>query len=84
MAKKIVVESMPSDLNIGSPKDLAAFVRARRTQSGLKQSDTASLCGVSLETLSRIETAKATVSLDKLFQVLNGLGIQIKVEPWDK
>ncbi|MFN8790449.1 MAG: helix-turn-helix domain-containing protein [Bdellovibrionales bacterium] len=67
---------------MNSLKDLSAFVRARRTQSGLRIDDAAELCGVSVETLSKIETAKAGVNLESLFKVLNGLGLQLRVKPW--
>lgn len=64
------------------PKDLAAFVRARRTQAGLRIDDAAELCGVSVVTLSKIETAKGGVNVESLFRVLKGLGIRIQVKPW--
>jgi transcriptional regulator with XRE-family HTH domain len=82
MARSIQVTKAPEKLEITKPKDLAAFVRARRTQAGLRIDVAAELCGVSVETLSKIETAKAGVNLDSLFKVLNGLGIQLKVKPW--
>jgi len=82
MARPIRAYETPTDFDIISPKDLSAFVRARRTQSGLRIDDAAELCGVSVETLSKIETAKAGVNLDSLFKVLNGLGIQLRVKPW--
>ncbi len=82
MARPLRAYETPTKLDIVSPKDLSAFVRARRTQSGLRIDDAAELCGVSVETLSKIETAKAGVNLDSLFKVLNGLGIQLRVKPW--
>lgn len=82
MARPIQVVATPARSEILSPKDLAAFVRARRTQAGLRIDDAAGLCGVSVETLSKIETAKSGVNLDSLFKVLNGLGIQLQVNRW--
>ncbi len=78
----IRIYKTPDKLDITKPLDLAAFVRARRTQAGLRIDDAANLCGVSVETLSKIETAKAGVNLDSLFKVLNGLGIQLLVKSW--
>ncbi len=82
MARQIHVFKTPDKLDITKPQDLAAFVRARRTQSGLRIDDAAELCGVSVETLSKVETAKAGVNLDSLFKILNGLGIQLRVKSW--
>lgn len=82
MARPLRVTETPKKNEISSSADIASFVRARRTQSGLRIDDAADLCGVSVETLSKIETAKAGVNLDSLFKVLNGLGIQLRVKPW--
>ncbi len=82
MARSIQVKEAPKIPEISTRQDLAKFVRARRTQSGLRIDDAAALCGVSVETLSKIETGKAGVTVDSLFKVLNGLGIQLKVKPW--
>lgn len=82
MARSIQIKETPKNFDISHPKALAEFVRARRTQSGLRIDDAADLCGVSVETLSKIETAKAGVTVDSLFKVLNGLGIQLRVNPW--
>ncbi|HRO68042.1 MAG TPA: helix-turn-helix transcriptional regulator [Pseudobdellovibrionaceae bacterium] len=82
MARPLRVYETPSVLDIVKPQDLAGFVRARRTQSGLRIDDAAELCGVSVETLSKIETAKAGVNAESLFKVLNGLGIQLRVKKW--
>lgn len=82
MARPIHIFKTPIKSDITNPQDLAAFVRARRTQSELRIDDAAELCGVSVETLSKIETAKAGVNVDSLFKVLNGLGIQLRVKSW--
>lgn len=82
MARSIQIKPTPSNPEVTNREDLADFVRARRTQSGLRIDDAAALCSVSVETLSKIETAKAGVTVDSLFKVLNGLGIQLKVKPW--
>lgn len=82
MARPLHIFETPTKPDISNPQDLASFVRARRTQAGLRIDDAAELCGVSIETLSKIETAKAGVNLDSLFKVLNGLGIQLRVKSW--
>ena len=82
MARPLQVFETPSKLDITNPEELAKFVRARRTQNSLRIDDAAELCGVSVETLSKIETAKSGVNVDSLFKVLSGLGIQLRVKPW--
>ncbi len=82
MARPIRIVETPSKAEITNPKDLAAFVRARRTQAGLRIDDAAELCGVSVVTLSKIETAKGGVNVESLFRVLKGLGIRLQVMPW--
>ncbi|MDX9730241.1 MAG: helix-turn-helix domain-containing protein [Bdellovibrionales bacterium] len=82
MARPIRIAETPSNSEIVSPTDLAAFVRARRTQAGLRIDDAAELCGVSVVTLSKIETAKGGVNVESLFRVLKGLGIRLQVKPW--
>lgn len=82
MARSIKVKPTPANPLVTGRDDLAGFVRARRTQANLRIDDAANLCGVSVETLSKIETAKGGVTVDSLFKVLNGLGIQLKVKSW--
>lgn len=82
MARPIRVVKTPEKPDITNPQDLAAFVRARRTQSGLRIDDAAELCRVSVETLSKVETAKSGVNLDSLFKILKGLGIHLRVKSW--
>lgn len=82
MARPIRMTKAPEKTDIAEPRDLAAFVRARRTQAGLRIDDAAELCGVSVVTLSKIETAKGGVNVESLFKVLKGLGIQLRVKPW--
>lgn len=84
MARPLKVYPQPDNTAPLTPERLGQFVRAKRTQSGLRIDDAAQLCGVTTETLSRIETAKSTVRLDSLFKVLNGLGIEIAVKPWSE
>ncbi len=82
MARTIKVTRQPDRPEISSAKDLALFVRARRTQAGLRIDDAAELCGVSVETLSKIETAKSGVNVESLFKVLSALGIRLRVQSW--
>ena len=83
MAKR--VKSIPTPIQEGylSKELLGEFIRARRTQEGLKMHDVAMMCGISIDTLTNIETAKANVRLDSVLNVAKMLGIKITIQPWD-
>lgn len=72
------VQSGPLDAEI-----LGRFVRARRTQSGMGMHEAAAFCGVAVDTLTRIETAKGDVKLSSILTVCRMLGIKLKVESWE-
>lgn len=84
MAGKIKARPTPTQDGPMSMKLLGQYVRARRTQAGLRIDDAALLCGVAKDTLSRIETGRATVQVSSVLQVLQQLGINLKVEPWEE
>jgi transcriptional regulator with XRE-family HTH domain len=75
--------ALPQPLRIASTSDLGALVRARRREQSLRIDDAASLSGVSVDLLSRLENGKGSVRLDKLLSVLDGLGLAIVVGPKD-
>ena len=83
MAKTI--KPIPTPVQTG-PLDaeiLGKFVRARRTQSGMGMHEAAAFCGVAVDTLTRIETAKGDVNLSSILTVCRMLGINLKVESWE-
>ncbi|WP_321788656.1 helix-turn-helix transcriptional regulator [Paraburkholderia sp. J94] len=59
---------------------LGLLVRNRRAQSELRIDDAAQMLGVSKDVLSRLENGRS-VSLDKVFLILNGLGLSLLVLP---
>jgi transcriptional regulator with XRE-family HTH domain len=61
---------------------LGKFIRARRTQAGLGIHEAAAFCGVAVDTLARLETAKGDVKLSSVLAVCRMLGITLNVEPW--
>lgn len=73
-------------LRIASAADVGPVVRARRREQSLRIDDAASLSGVSVDLLSRLENGKGSVRLDKLLTVLDGLGLALvlgpKEHPW--
>ena len=73
----------PEPLRIEAASDIGPTVRARRRQQALRIDDAASLSGVSVDLLSRLENGKGSVRLDKLLSVLDGLGLALVVGPKD-
>lgn len=62
-------------------RDIGVQIRAARRRQVLRIDDAASLCGVSVDLLSRLENGKGSVGTDKVLQVLAGLGLQLVVAP---
>ncbi|MDP3466571.1 MAG: helix-turn-helix transcriptional regulator, partial [Sulfuricurvum sp.] len=65
-------------------KVLGDFIRYKRTNLGLGIHDAAMLCNVSVSTLSKIETAKGGVMFDKVLQVCQSLGIDLRIDLEEK
>jgi transcriptional regulator with XRE-family HTH domain len=59
-------------------KALGALIRNRRGQSQLRITDAAGVMDISPDMLSRIENGRP-IGADKLFQILDGLGLQLLV-----
>lgn len=68
-------------LRIDSPADLGPAIRARRREQALRIDDAASLSGVSVDLLSRLENGKGSVRVDKLLTVLDSLGLALVLGP---
>lgn len=77
MAKQIVPSLIPDALTIADPVVLGGFIRAKRTALKLRLEDCAALCGVGINTLSRIENGNANCTLGATFKVLKGLGMPL-------
>ncbi len=82
MAKKVVPMPTPKQDGTLDPAMLGAFVRARRTQSGLTIHETAALCGVTVKMLSALERATADIGLAKALHICHKLGVSLRVDPW--
>jgi transcriptional regulator with XRE-family HTH domain len=82
MAKRVKPLPTPKQEGFLTKELLGQFIRARRTQEGLKMHDVAMLCGISIATLTNIEKAEASVRIDTALHVAQMLGIRILVEPW--
>lgn len=79
--KRVVSTSFPSDPFLDSPMTLGSAIRSARTQAGIRLEDAAMTIGVSLQTLVDIEAGKPGVSIGKILQVANGLGVSLFVIP---
>lgn len=63
------------------PAALGPLVRASRRAQGLRIDDAASLLGVSVDLMSRLENGQGTVRLDKALAILDGLGLAMVIVP---
>lgn len=70
-------------LSIRTATDIGPAIRARRKEQSLRIDDAASLSGVSVDLLSRLENGKGSVRLDKLLVVLDSLGLALLLGPKD-
>lgn len=77
MAKRVTVSDMPSSAFIDNAEILGQLIKAKRTELGIKLTDCAALCGIGINTLSRIENGNANCTLAAVFSVLKGLGIKL-------
>ena len=78
-----MVEATPDLRQPFSAALLGKAIKARRTQSNLRLSDAAALCGVAKQTLLNIEHGLATIKLESLLKICAGLGVNLSVLSWD-
>ena len=63
-----------------SPKEqIAITIRDRRLELGLEQVDVCEMAGIGSTTLSRLEQAKANITLDSLTRILDVLGLSLSI-----
>jgi DNA-binding XRE family transcriptional regulator len=60
-------------------KLLGPYLKKVRKDQGLRIDDAASLLGVAVDTLSRLENSVGAVRLDKLLAILEGLGLAMLI-----
>lgn len=80
------VKPIPAPVQDGplNAEILGKFIRARRTQAGMGMHEAAAFCGVAVDTLGKMETAKGDVKLSSVLTVCRMLGINLKVETWEE
>jgi HTH-type transcriptional regulator / antitoxin HipB len=59
--------------------DLASAVRVRRKHLGLTQAELADIASVSARFVYDLERGKPTIALDKVFAVLDALGLTLTI-----
>lgn len=79
--KRVIPTPFPADPYLDTPVVLGAAIRSARTQAGIRLEDAAMTIGVSLQTLVDIEAGKHGVSIGKILQVAQGLGVSLFVIP---
>lgn len=75
--------TLPNILRVTDSSAVGPAIRARRREQSLRIDDAASLSGVSVDLLSRLENGKGSVRLDKLLAVLDSLGLALMLGPKD-
>lgn len=84
-----VLGEQPYDRSIGTivrkegrmdATQIADRVRSRRKHLRLSQEELARLAGVSPRLIGQIEGGKGTVRLDKLADLLDALGLELRIE----
>lgn len=70
---------MKTNKIINDPAMLGAHVKAKRNELGLKQAEAAALCKVGTRFLSDLENGKKSLHIGKIFDVLNGLGLNLLI-----
>lgn len=66
---------------IGGPGELGDVLRRRRKSLRLGQRDAAEIAGVSVHTLSDIETGKGNPTLQTLLELCELLGLELSIAP---
>lgn len=78
MPRKLPLFHKDAKSQVRTMEDLGYVVRNQRAGSNLRIDDAAALCTVSSDLFSRLENGKP-VTVDKLFKVLNGLGLRMLI-----
>ncbi len=78
MARRIVPAPQPDSHRLHSTADLGAFIRAQRTEQGLRIDDAAMICGVSVALLSALENgSERGIALNKALHIAQQMGLEL-------
>lgn len=78
MARRLPSTHPASRSRVENLSGLGLAVRNARAQARMRIDDAAAFCGVSADVLSRLENGKS-ITTDRLFKVLEGLGLEVLV-----
>jgi HTH-type transcriptional regulator/antitoxin HipB len=67
-------------MNISSPEQLGATIRAERKRLRVTQKDLAMASGTGLRFIVDLEKGKPTCQIGKIFPVLQALGVKIRID----
>nr|WP_314625976.1 helix-turn-helix transcriptional regulator [uncultured Noviherbaspirillum sp.] len=73
--------AFPADPFVSSADVLARAIRAARTQARVTVSDAALVSNVSIQTLVDVEAGRPGVSIGKILQIADALGVSLFVAP---
>ena len=71
------------NIKVTASADIGQMIRKKRKEDGLSLTEAAALCNVGYRFLSDLENGKVTAHLNKVLQVLRGLGIEIHLRTRD-
>jgi HTH-type transcriptional regulator / antitoxin HipB len=66
---------------IKSVEELGELIRSRRRETGLTQGQASGFIAVGVRFLGELERGKPTVELGRVLQVLDALGLEVRVQP---
>lgn len=75
--RRVVPTAFPADPLALDARSFGATLRAARTASGLTLVDAAATLGISKQTLSDLETGRASIGLATALRVAQGLGVGV-------
>lgn len=68
------------DIELKTPRQIGAYVKAERTRRGISRARLAELAGVSAKTVFSLEAGQAEgINLDKLMSILGALDLKLMV-----
>lgn len=70
-----------TDANTKATQRLGTAIKKCRKNLNITQTELADLAGVSLNYVSQLENGKTTIRFDKLLDVLDILGLELKLAP---
>ncbi|MES2786556.1 MAG: helix-turn-helix transcriptional regulator [Pseudomonadota bacterium] len=79
--KRVKLISPPPDLVVSDSKAFGASIRAARCAANMTLADAALLLGIARQTLTNLETAKSSVSLDTALRAAREFGVSILAVP---